>query len=126
MLLILIERTSISSLSSLRLEGSHAASLASGLTLLGTGDLVCLNPLNHLFVINFDNNNIIVYDTEHPNSFSLGPCYYVGNSQGGKSGESDNNDPVIEGKYSDYEVAGLFEYKFIYSQFEEDRCVFAQ
>ena len=52
----------------------------------------------------------------------VGPCYYVGNSEGGKSGELNDNQSVIEGKYSDYEMNGLFEYNFIYSQFEANRC----
>ena len=30
---------------------------------------------------------------------------------------------MIEGIFSDYVVDGLFGYNFIYSQFEEDRCV---
>ena len=51
-----------------------------------------------------------------------GPCYYVGSSQGGRSGELDDNESVIEGKYFDYEVDGLFGYDFIYSQFQDDRC----
>ena len=50
-------------------------------------------------------------------------CFYAGNSQGGSLGEAlDPNDPVIEGTYRDYRVAGLFEYEFTYSQFENNRC----
>lgn len=49
----------------------------------------------------------------------LGPCYYAGDSEGGKSGDYGS---VIEGKYTDYQVAGLFSHDYMYSQFEEDRC----
>ena len=52
-----------------------------------------------------------------------GPCYYVGDSEGGKSGLSDDYDTVIEGKYTDYQVAGLFSHDFVYTQFEEEKCV---
>lgn len=52
-----------------------------------------------------------------------GPCYYVGNGQGGITGLLEDEDSVIEGQYSDYVVDGLFGHNFIYSQFEEDRCV---
>jgi len=51
-----------------------------------------------------------------------GPCYYVGSSQGGRSGEMDDNESVIEGKYFDFEVDELFGHDFIYSQFQDDRC----
>ena len=50
-------------------------------------------------------------------------CFYAGDSQGGRSGEAaDPDDSVIEGTYRDYRVAGLFEYEFTYSQFENNRC----
>ena len=52
-----------------------------------------------------------------------GPCYYAGNSEGGKSGELPDYNSVIEGKYTDYQVDGLFGYKYAYSQFEEDKCI---
>ena len=51
-----------------------------------------------------------------------GPCYYVGGAQGGRTSERDENDSVIEGQYTDYQVNGLFGDDFLYSQFEEDRC----
>jgi len=51
------------------------------------------------------------------------PCYYVGNGQGGETPELEGEDSVIEGEFSDYVVDGLFGYNFIFSQFEEDRCV---
>ena len=56
----------------------------------------------------------------HPQSWdlSLMPCIYAGNSQGGTLGEfRDDNDPVIEGHYSEYVVADLFATQFKYSQF---------
>ena len=52
----------------------------------------------------------------------VGPCYYAGSSQGGRTGEREENDSVIEGDYTDYQVGGLFDDNFIYSQFERDRC----
>lgn len=55
--------------------------------------------------------------------FYLGPCYYAGDAEGGKSGLSDDYDSVIEGKYTDYQVAGLFSHEFIHSQFEDSRCI---
>ena len=51
-----------------------------------------------------------------------GPCYYVGSSQGGRTGEREENDSVIEGYYTDYEVGSLFDDDFVYSQFERERC----
>ena len=51
-----------------------------------------------------------------------GPCYYVGSSQGGRTGEREENESVIEGRYTDYQVSGLFDDDFAYSQFERERC----
>ena len=55
--------------------------------------------------------------------YSLGPCYYAGDSQGGRTSEREENESVIEGYYTDYEVDGLFSDEFVYSQFEKDRCL---
>ena len=50
-------------------------------------------------------------------------CLYVGSAQSGAVNEADvPNDPVIEGTYDDYEVSGLFNSDFQYSQFQEGRC----
>lgn len=56
------------------------------------------------------------------NYFSPGPCYYAGDAEGGRSGQSDDDGSVIEGKYTDYQVAGLFSHEYVYSQFEEGKC----
>lgn len=54
---------------------------------------------------------------------SESPCLYVGNKQGGPSGEFDDpNDSVLQGSYQDYEVSTLFSNDFIYSVFESDTC----
>ena len=55
-------------------------------------------------------------------NFLTGPCFYTGNSQGEKSVEYGDHESVIMGKFTDYIVDGLFETKFIYSQFDEDQC----
>lgn len=50
-------------------------------------------------------------------------CLYAGNRQGGPIYEVETpNDPVIEGRYSDYRVSGAFETDFKYSHFEESNC----
>ena len=54
--------------------------------------------------------------------FPTGPCYYAGTAQGGRTSERVENESVIEGKYTDYQVEGLFDDNFIFSQFEKDRC----
>ena len=41
------------------------------------------------------------------------PCLYAG---------SQNGSPVIEGRYTDYEVKSLFDPAFSYSQFTKDQC----
>lgn len=58
----------------------------------------------------------------HFNYFSPGPCYYAGDAEGGRSGQSDDDGSVIEGKYTDYQVAALFSHEYVYSQFEEGKC----
>ena len=58
----------------------------------------------------------------HVISSVSGPCYYVGSAQGGRTSERPENEPVIEGRYTDYRVEQLFDYEFKYSQFEESRC----
>lgn len=53
------------------------------------------------------------------------PCLYAGNAQGGPSYEVEEpNDSVIEGRYREYIISNedLFETRYMYSQFEEDRC----
>ena len=47
-------------------------------------------------------------------------CVYVGNSQGGPSGEFFNqlSGSVIEGSYKDYMVEGIFDTEFKYSRIE--------
>ena len=52
---------------------------------------------------------------------SRGPCYYAGNGQGGPWGIGPDF-PVIQGRYDDYQVDGLFEDDFVYAQFEDERC----
>ena len=54
--------------------------------------------------------------------WNLGPCYYVGSAQGGRTAEREENESVIEGQYTDYQVSGLFDDDFVYSQFERGRC----
>ena len=58
-------------------------------------------------------------------SFEKTPCLYVGNSQGGPIYEiEDPNDPIIEGRYSEYIVPDLFsEDDFQYGLFDEDNCL---
>lgn len=51
-----------------------------------------------------------------------GSCYYAGDADGGRSGSSDDYDSVIEGKYTEYQVVGLFGHKFKYTQFRQDLC----
>ena len=46
------------------------------------------------------------------------PCLYAGNHNGGPIGEVPGSDSVIEGKYSDYEVADLFATDYGFSKFE--------
>lgn len=53
------------------------------------------------------------------------PCYYAGSSQGGHLGEMESphlQDPVIEGRYTEYSMAGLFETNFVHSRFDRDQC----
>ena len=45
--------------------------------------------------------------------FQRHPCLYAGLQDGS---------PVIEGKYTEYEVKSLFDPAFSYSQFSKDRC----
>ena len=55
--------------------------------------------------------------------FEKRPCIYVGNSQAGPIDEVDTpNDSVIEGEYTEYEVASMFATSFKYSHFEDNRC----
>ena len=51
-----------------------------------------------------------------------GPCYYVGNSQGGPSQSNNATQSVIEGKVAEYETTSLFGTDFVYSQFDELLC----
>ena len=81
-------------------------------------------------------NYLITVDhpDENPRSFvgKKGPvtwefeqrvCYYVGNSQGGKLGETvEPNDSVIQGNYAEYKVDSLFATAFKYSRFNTVRC----
>ena len=67
-------------------------------------------------------NYIAQYNTEYRVFNSPGPCYYVGTAQGGRTPEIEENQSVIEGRYTDYQVQGLFDDDFIFSQFEKDRC----
>ncbi|XP_065884189.1 uncharacterized protein [Dysidea avara] len=55
---------------------------------------------------------------------SLDPCLYAGNSQGGPISELDDpNDSVIEGEYSDYEVAdGIFGRDFKHNRLLTTSC----
>ena len=54
---------------------------------------------------------------------SPGPCMYVGNSQGGPSGEvTDPNDSVIEPTYRSYRVDSLHNTRFTFNQFREGVC----
>ena len=57
-------------------------------------------------------------------SFEEGPCLYVGNRQAGPIYEvKDPNDPIIEGRYSEYLVKDLFsEEDFMYTLFKEENC----
>ena len=52
-----------------------------------------------------------------------GPCFYAGNGQGGPYGGVGPDDSVIQGRYTDYQVDGLFATEFIYQEFEDDRCL---
>jgi len=55
------------------------------------------------------------------------PCLYVGDKQSGPVYEvvgGDPNDPVIQGKYTDYQVPDAFsEDKYSFGLFREDKCV---
>ena len=56
--------------------------------------------------------------------FEKGPCFYVGNQQGGPIYEvEDPNDSVIEGTYENYRVGGAFETEYFFSQFDSNRCI---
>ena len=52
------------------------------------------------------------------------PCLYAGDKQGGRTGSIDGGPrgTVIQGKYMDYEVEGLFHTQFKYSKFDESKC----
>ena len=53
-----------------------------------------------------------------------GPCLYVGDSQAGPVGAHvDPDDSVIEGTYQNYEVSSIFSSDFVFSRFEEYRCI---
>ena len=53
-----------------------------------------------------------------------GPCLYVGDSQAGPVGvDEDPDDSVIEGTYQNYEVNSIFSSDFVFSHFEEYRCI---
>ena len=57
--------------------------------------------------------------------FERSVCYYVGNSQAGEIAEvsdPNDNDSVIEGVYSDYQVDSLFATDYTYTHFNEGRC----
>ena len=50
-------------------------------------------------------------------------CLYVGNRQGGSSDEVDSpNDPVIQGRYTDYVVNDTLGTEFEYTHFDSSRC----
>ena len=51
------------------------------------------------------------------------PCLYAGSNQAGVSNEVEGNDPVIEGRYSDYQVSGAFATNYMYSHFDERECM---
>lgn len=54
---------------------------------------------------------------------SAGPCIYVGNAQGGPSGElEDPNDSVIEPSYTSYRLSGLHHTEFAFKQFRDEMC----
>jgi len=51
------------------------------------------------------------------------PCLYAGNSQAGQTDELLSiNDPVIEGRYVDYQLDSPFATEFEYSHFDETMC----
>ena len=49
------------------------------------------------------------------------PCLYAGNSNGGPVAEVKGSGSVIEGRYSNYEVDGLFDTDFQFSKYN-DNC----
>ena len=49
------------------------------------------------------------------------PCLYAGNQNGGPIAEVPGSGSVIEGKYTDYEVGGLFGTDFKFSKYN-DNC----
>ena len=50
-------------------------------------------------------------------------CLYAGSTQGGRIFELKSpNDPVIEGRYSEYIVAGPYNTEFVYTHFEVSEC----
>ena len=54
---------------------------------------------------------------------TIRPCLYAGNSQGGPISEIENDDAVIEGEYSNYEVSdGIFGASFDYNRLESRPC----
>ena len=54
---------------------------------------------------------------------SPGPCLYVGNSQGGRSGGlPDPNDSIIEPTYRSYRVNGLYNTSFTFNRFRDAMC----
>ena len=53
-------------------------------------------------------------------------CLYAGNIQGGRLGDIDDasvSDSVVEGRYSQYIVDGLFDHDFDYFRFNAEICV---
>lgn len=94
------------------------------------GDRGFLNPNYRAIIVTYrpgsDNSRQFVSLLE-PRSWdrTKQPCLYSGNRQGGPIGDidSDPNDSVIEGTYTDYIVNGLFESGCIYcSMFDNDQC----
>ena len=67
-----------------------------------------------------------LYDLTY--EFEEGPCFYVGNRQGGPIYDvTDPNDGVIEKIYSDYKVESAFsEENYAFGLFSEDRCAAAE
>ncbi len=53
-------------------------------------------------------------------------CLYAGNIQGGRLGDIDDDsvsDSVVEGRYNQYIVDGLFDHDFEYLHFNAENCV---
>jgi len=73
------------------------------------------SPYYSVMITPADRGTQVFIGNLYPHTWDLSkvPCLYAGSLQGGTLGEfGDVNDPVIEGHYSQYMVASLFDTQF--------------